>query len=74
VNPLKISSFVTEPLVIVKQPFGSGEENSAMVERGRELRLSCVAEGLPPPSYQWHVDGDPIPGACDPYFLLENFQ
>lgn len=67
-------SFYKEPTVITQQPFGNGDDNSTMITRGYILRLSCKAQGLPPPSYQWYLNNERLDGQTNYELVLFNFE
>lgn len=56
-----------EPVQIVVQPGFEYEKIS--VAFGEDLRLECVATGLPPPKYQWYCDNNMLSG-CDSSILV----
>lgn len=66
--------FSKEPTVITEQPFGSGDDNTAMITRGYILRLTCKAVGLPPPTYQWYLNHEPIEGQTESDLVQFNFE
>lgn len=39
---------------------------------GDGFLLSCVVTDVPPPTYQWYQDGNPLAGATNNQFLLSN--
>jgi serine protease len=49
---------------ILTQPIG------ATVTQGQDVLLLVAASGNPAPEYQWHVDGEPLGGATEPFLLI----
>jgi len=40
------------------------------VNVGQAINLTATASGLPPPSYQWYLNGEPIAGATSPTYSV----
>lgn len=59
---------IVSPVTIVTQPVS----RTAFV--GDTVSFSVVAQGVPPPSYQWFKDGAPIAGANAATLTLTNVQ
>jgi hypothetical protein len=58
----------TVPLQITSEPA------DAVVNQGASIALTVQATGSPAPTYQWALNGDPIPGAVGPTIILQNMQ
>jgi serine protease len=43
---------------------------AATVTQGQDVLLLVAASGNPAPEYQWHVDGEPLGGATEPFLLI----
>jgi pectate lyase/pectin methylesterase-like acyl-CoA thioesterase len=59
---------IVTPVTIVTQPVS----RTAFV--GDAVSFSVIAQGVPPPSYQWFKDGAPIAGATAATLTLTNVQ
>uniref|UniRef100_A0A1B6HII0 Mucosa-associated lymphoid tissue lymphoma translocation protein 1 n=1 Tax=Homalodisca liturata TaxID=320908 RepID=A0A1B6HII0_9HEMI len=59
-----------EPMVIEVQP-GNGED--VRIENGEVLQLTCIASGLPRPTYQWYRDNKLIPGQTSSLLSIPSF-
>ncbi len=56
------------PLQIISEP------SDAVVAKGSNVALTVQASGSPAPTYQWALNGEPIPGAVGPTIILENIE
>lgn len=65
---------MTEAAYIIEEPSGCNGSSTIMVVRGRELRLTCRAFGLPPPTYQWCHENEKLAGKTDPLLIINNFE
>lgn len=62
---------VLEPLKIIQQP--GREYQLVTVDDGTTLNLVCVAEGLPPPSYQWYLGNVELPLQTESTLTIPQF-
>jgi hypothetical protein len=56
------------PLQIISEPA------DAVVAPGSNIALTVQATGSPAPTYQWALNGEPIPGAVGPTLTLQNID
>lgn len=59
---------IPAPLQIISEP------GDAVVAVGANISLTVEATGSPAPTYQWALNGEPIPGAVGPTLTLQNVQ
>lgn len=72
---------VAEPLMITEQPAGdpSCKDHDGVMDKcqhiplGGDLTLSCKAEGLPRPAYQWYCDNIKLDGCNQQKLTITNF-
>ena len=65
-NPLgSVTSAVARLTVIVSAPAFSTLPAGKTLAAGDSLALRAAATGAPGPAYQWHFNGQPIPGATN---------
>ncbi|HOX55590.1 MAG TPA: immunoglobulin domain-containing protein [Candidatus Paceibacterota bacterium] len=55
-------------------PYITSQPQSQMVKAGSTVTFGVVAGGVPAPSYQWRLDGTPIPGATASSYSRANVQ
>ena len=62
------AEIVTQPDMkpMITQPPVSTE----LMDFGTPVNLTCIAEGHPPPNYQWYKDGNLIPGEIRPFIYI----
>jgi hypothetical protein len=56
------------------KPWITVQPSSQAVPAGKSVRLSAMAVGLQPLSYQWRLDGTAIPDGTDASLILTNLQ
>ncbi|XP_054290010.1 uncharacterized protein LOC129005202 [Macrosteles quadrilineatus] len=61
-----------EPMIIQVQP--GGGEDIVRVESGSVLELTCVASGIPRPTYQWYYHNNVLPGQSNNTLTISPFS
>ncbi|XP_054279191.1 hemicentin-1-like [Macrosteles quadrilineatus] len=61
-----------EPMIIQVQP--GGGEDIVRVESGSVLELTCVASGIPRPTYQWYYHNNVLPGQSNNTLTISPFR